>query len=224
MWRSKEVESQATKIKEEVEHKKRSAETRGLDLLFLDVYHRSLRHYPAWLVSLHDRQYVYPEVREATSTIIKEPLGDVQTTEFSIGERKYKITSQRRGNVLTTDTFYIVEMYLNGEKVFSVSEKHGIRTRTRNYYTLDINAYVNESWVEDFQKIKAYEEGIRKEAEGKQQEETEEQEIEKLIKNFGIHAVDIQRRVKSSPYALPWWMWVILFVLAFLLLGKFGLL
>lgn len=140
-------------MRREVAYKKMVAEEAGLDRLLLRAYHRSVRHYPAWMKNLKDRKYVYPEVADATEKVTKDQLGETFITEFSVRSRKYTIVSRRKGTILAQNIYYILELFINGEKAFAVSEKHDLRLKNEHYYTLNIEAYINEDWVDDFRKI-----------------------------------------------------------------------
>ena len=173
-------------VRREVAYRKRIAEEQGLDRLLLDAYHRSIRFYPAWMKSDGDeRQYVYPEVSGAVEKITKSSEGEIFTTEFVVGKARYRVVSERRGTMIAHDLYYMIELFLNDQKVFAMSEKHDVRLKDRHYYTLSIEAYVNDDWVEDFRRIEAWQEQVdRKEAERKPTEDP--QVVERLKKDFNL--------------------------------------
>lgn len=220
MWKKPEegTETEIDEIREEVEYRRRIAEGKGLDRLFLDAYHRSIRYYPVWIRNEREKTYVYPEVASATETITRESAGDTFVTEFSIKAKRYKITSQRRGNVLTHDVYYVMELFLNDKKVFAVRERHDVRLKDAHYYTFRIDAYASENWVEDFRNIKAYQERVEK-AEAEPVEDP--QLIAQLKKDFNIGDKRIVR-LKIWPKAwLRLFVWLIILVLTILTLIEF---
>ena len=215
MWNKPKNESNLEKIRREVEDRKRTAEEAGLDRLILDVYHRSVRYYPVWIKSPADKKYVYPEVTKASEKIEKEPSGDTYISEFSIGAKNYKITSERRGNILKHDVFYILNLYLNGQKVFAISEKHDVRLQDGHYYTLNIDAYVNEDWVEDFRNIKEYQTKIEKEAEDQPVEDKEL--MGRLTRDFNLEGEKIVR-VRPWPKYKFYRLFLLLVILGLVIL------
>lgn len=185
MWNTPKKVTEMDRIKKGVAYRKRLAEEKGLDRLLLDAYHRSVRYYPIWIRSEREKKYVYPEVAMATETITKDISGDTFITEFSIGERKYKIISERRGNILAHDVYYVLTLFLGGEKLFAVSEQHDVALRGRHYYTLHIDAYASEDWVEDFRKIKSYQEKVEKE-EAEAESADDPEVMQRLRKDFNL--------------------------------------
>jgi hypothetical protein len=178
-------------IQKEVAYRKRIAEEHGLDRLFLDVYHRCVRYYPVWIRDAKLKKYIYPGVSVASEKIVKDPLGDTYITEFSIGPRRYVISSRRRGTMIAHNLHYVVELFMNGEKAFAVSEQHDIRLKDRHYFTLDIEAYLHEAWADDFRKIQAFHEKLEKEANAEAVDD--QQLIGRLKKDFNLDAGRIIR-------------------------------
>lgn len=176
-------------MRKEVAYKKLLAEEAGLDKLLLDAYHRSIRYYPVWHKSDETKKYIYPGVEDISDKFIKEPAGDTYVTEFSLGGKKYKLVSLRRGTFLARGIYYVVELFLNGEKAFAVSEKHDLRIRDRHYYTLNIEAYRSEDWVEDFRKINEFYDAIEKTMREAPAEDPEF--INRLKNNFNVDGVSM---------------------------------
>src|SRR3989344_7415893 len=125
------------KVRKEVAYKKAAAEEAGLDRLLLRAYHKSIRFYPRWIQNKENKQFVCPETTNITEKIIKDPLGETFITEFSMGGKQYKIVSRRKGTLLGQNIYYVIELFLNGEKSFAVSEKHDLRLTDEHYYTLN---------------------------------------------------------------------------------------
>jgi hypothetical protein len=230
MWDKPKKYTALDLIKKEVAHRQKIAEEKGLDLLFLDAYHESIRYYPIWIRSERDRKYVQPDVLEAREEIIKDPrAGDVYLTEFKIGPRSYKIASRRRGSFLTNDVYYVMELYLNSRKVFGISEQHQPRTKGgKKYYALRITAYASEDWVDDFKKICAYEEKIEREAKPGPNPE-DPAVIRQLEEDFNIkedlnaakaEGKSTLEKIQSRPAWSYWWVWVIILILMVLMLVK----
>ena len=178
------TEEELTTIRQEVAYRKQVGEERGLDRLFLDVYHRCVRYYPIWIHDAKLKEYIYPGVSAASEKVIKEPLGDTYITEFSIGPRRYLISSKRLGTMIAHNLHYVVELFLNNEKVFAVSEQHDIRLRDRHYFTLNIEAYVHEGWVDDFKKIRGFHERLEREA--RAETAGDSQLVDHLKKDFNL--------------------------------------
>lgn len=172
-------------VRREVAYKKKVAEEAGLDRLFLRAYHKSIRHYPAWIKSAENKKYVHPEIADATEKVTKDPFGETFTTDFSIRNKEYKIISRRKGTLLGHNIYYVVELFINGEKAFAVSEKHDLRLRDEHYYTLNVEAYLNEDWVEDFRKINMHVEKVAAAEELVPSEEDVEL-VDRLKKDFNI--------------------------------------
>ena len=87
------------KVLKEVERRKEEAVNAGLDRLFLDAYHRSIRHYPVWIKNQTQRRYVHPDVSNPTAI-----WSDVLDTFRDIGA----IASQ----IIDTDTISIEDRVL----------------------------------------------------------------------------------------------------------------
>lgn len=214
--------TESYKIKKEVDRKKKLAEQKGLDQLLSAVYHECIRNWPAWLADVDKRKFVYPGTKGVVEKIIKDPnLGDIRVTEFSIGDKRYKLTSRRRGSFVKNDIFYILELFLNNVKVFAVSEYEEIKTFVTDYYPFSVDAYANEDWVGDFIKIALHKEEIDKLKEAKPAEDL--QRIKQLRKDFNIENFSGEDNAQNQPGQKPlwqrWWAWLIFaFVMLLLLL------
>ncbi|OGY99976.1 MAG: hypothetical protein A2945_00515 [Candidatus Liptonbacteria bacterium RIFCSPLOWO2_01_FULL_52_25] len=185
------TKEELTTIRQEVAYRKRIAEERGLDRLFLDVYHRCVRYYPVWIHDAKLKNYIYPGVSAVSEKIVKDPFGDTYITEFSIGPRHYVISSKRLGTMIAHDLHYVVELFMNGEKAFAVSEQHDIRLTDRHYFTLDVDAYVHEAWADDFKKIRSFHEHLEREAQAEKADDP--QLINNLKKDFNLGTGSIIR-------------------------------
>lgn len=183
------VRKEIATVRRKVAYKKMIAEEAGLDSLLLRAYHRSIRYYPRWIKNPKDEKYVYPEVTDATEKITKDQAGGTFVTEFSIRNRKYTIVSLRKGALLAQSVYYIVELFINGKKSFAVSEKHDLRLKNEHYYTLNIEAYINEDWVDDFRKINEHWEKIVAATELEPSEEDVEL-VSRLKKDFNIGGIE----------------------------------
>ncbi|GEM_PF-6097792 len=211
MWNSSKKEPEIDAIRREVEYKRRIAEEQGLDRLLLDVYHQSARYFPIWMKSEQEKAYVYPGVTKATERIDKEPAGDTYVTEFSIGAKRYKITSARRGNILARDVYFLLELFLNDQKVFAVSEKHDVRLKDQHYYTLNIEAYVNDDWVEDFRNMREYQ--LRAEKAFTAGKEEDPELMKRLKKDFNIDSGRIIR-IRAWPRYKVYRLFLLLIIFA----------
>lgn len=179
------INQELAKVRREVAYKKKVAEEAGLDRLLLRAYHKNIRHYPKWIKSAESRKYIYPEAANVTEKTTKDEFGETFVTEFSVRDKKYTVVSRRKGTLLAQNIYYVVELFINGDKAFAVSEKHDVRLKDEHYYTLNIEAYLNEDWVDDFRKINEYGEKIAAEEELAPSEEDAEF-LNKLKGDFNI--------------------------------------
>jgi hypothetical protein len=183
LTRSKQ-EAGIDKAKREVEYKKRIAEEEGLDRLLLQAYHGSIRYYPLWIKSAREKAYVHPAVGQASERVEKEPSGDTFITEFSMGAKRYTLASEHRGTFFTKDVYYVITLFINDVKVFAVSEKHDVRLKGAHYYALNIEAYMNEDWVEDFRSILEHQDEVARMLEKMPNEDPEV--LERLKTDFSL--------------------------------------
>ena len=211
------------KVLKEVERRKEEAVNAGLDRLFLDAYHRSIRHYQVWIKNQTQRRYVHPDVSNPTARIIRNPAGDTFITEFMIGDKKYRVESQRRNIYFAYDNYYTMELFLNDKKMFALHEKHGAKIQGTRYYTLDIEAYLGNEWVSDFKMIKEYQDAIETELAEEVSAQVDAELVSKLRMNFNIGSSDEFYPVRIPRYILPQLLTIItilVFVLFFTLFAQ----
>lgn len=175
--------TEAHYVEKEVEKKKKLAKNRGLDTLFSNVYHDCIGGYSSWINSPQNKRYVLDRVTSAKSYSNKEG----SFLEFVFGSAKYKIVSQSRHAWVGDDQYNDLDLFMNEKKVFGISESV-TNSEWATYYTpLNITAYVDEEWVEDFKSLREHRKKVDEEVRIENAENPEK--IARLKKEFGITAV-----------------------------------
>lgn len=168
MWDQPRPDTEAYKVKQEAERRKKIAKQKGLDKLLSAVYHDTINHYPAWITNQRNKRWVLPEVVSANKLEkFKEKKSSLDGVEFVIGNKNYKITEEKRYNnyVRGDDSTYCdIDLYLNDKKIFAISESVHYGEWATDYSPFSVNAYASDEWVEDFIKIKEHYEAISKQS------------------------------------------------------------
>lgn len=225
MWGEPREGTEAYKIKQLAEKRKKEAEEKKLDDLFSKTYRDCLKYSYAWSKN-DNKEYVHLDM---SSIEEKKENGDrrIDIIEFNIESRHYKITSERKSSYLPDDYsyYYNDELFLNGKKVFAISESEKMEEWGTYYSPISVNAYINEDWVSDFIAIRNHHDKISKEHEIKYAEDPEK--TNKLKEDFGIVNIEdfgdslkqqnkelpVSSNKETKPFWKSLWFWFILFVI-----------
>lgn len=225
-------------MKQEVERRKKIAKEKGLDDLFSTVFHDSVQSYPEWIKNERNKRHVHPDITKATEKRGGKEHGPdtPDGVEFVMGDKLYLITKEEGFGFTHDDRYCDLVLYLNGQKVFAISESIQSDEWTTTYSPISIGAYIGEDWVSDFQKIKEYKAYIDKVVELEFAEDPKK--TDELKKAFGITELPKQgmaaqglipsqeksdtnivgQTLKPTSIWSKWWVWAIIafFVLALL--------
>jgi hypothetical protein len=228
MWGDEPREgTEAYKVKELAEKKKKEARDNRYDEFFSTVYHDcSIEHFPSWIKN-ENRNYIHPGIISSTERNEKIGGRDYHIVEFLMGDRAYEV---RNSSFWGPDEQYFTrDLYLNGKKIFSISETEHSDEYTSTFNPFNVNAYVNNVWVKDFFEIQQHYEKASREAQVKWAEDPKK--TKETRENFGITDKDLERveaslvipvskshtsqdsvaGINSKPFWKRFWFWVFVF-------------
>ena len=206
--------TEAHAVQQEVERRKKLAKTKELDKLLSDLYHKTLRLYPARFKNARNKLWVYPEVSSA-----EELTGKEKGVQFVFGNKAYRITEESWNAWIGDDRYNNLALFLNDQKVFAVTENITSDEWDTYYSPGNVTAYVNEDWVSDFKNIQEYEK--RKEHETAISRAEDPEKTQKLKEDFGITEVQIASpekpgipspKTEAKGSSKKFWIWVIVII------------
>jgi hypothetical protein len=216
MWKPREG-TEAHAVDKEVERRKKTAVQRGLDKLFSETYHDCLENVASWIKS-QNKRYVHPAIIKAT-----EGTKDGENfLEFVMNERKYRITSREWYGYARDDKYNDLALFLDGKKLFAISESVTSDEWATYYSSLNVKAYVTEDWVSDFRDIQKYKKAVDEQAKIEYAEDPTK--VAELKRDFGIESVFIENRDNKSLEQTDseekgtsgkiWWVIIIIIILS----------
>ena len=218
MYDEPRVGTEAYLVKQEAERRKKIAKDKKLDQLLVDTYFDCLKFYPAW-ISNGNKRWLHPMVLEAKT--IGERYGN--DIEFKMGEKTYKIT---RGDSWSPEygegTWYKLTLSVDNKKAFEITEEETSDQYTDYHRPVSINAYSNDVWASDFQKIIAHKKKVSAETDIEFAEDPKR--VQELKEAFGIGNVSGSEGVPATKTSLTtksiwskWWFWVGIVIFLYLL-------
>ncbi|ODS34494.1 MAG: hypothetical protein SCARUB_00370 [Candidatus Scalindua rubra] len=173
--KSKTLNQEAKKDRKEAEKRRKKAKMMGIPELISGLYHDNIKYYPSWIN--HSREYVPTIVERAHK---QEDGYNKEKVEIVLNN---KICLFKYQKPLITD-YGQLKLYIDGKKVFAVSEEEYHDEYYDNYHPILVDAFVEGEWINDFQQldkqIKILEEKRAKEG------FENSAEISKLKKDFGL--------------------------------------
>lgn len=191
MWGEPREGTEAHKVQQEVEKRKKQAKERGLPQLLCDVwFDTGLKNFYSWQENSSD--YIHPDIKNLKKSEIKDVKSDV--LEFDMRGRHYSVISESEsyyssfpGDDGITYT-HKVTIKLNDKKVFScdIQESYGGVSgyEYSSYSPSSVTSYVSDEWENDFRDIKDYYEIISEEKRLEYAEDPEK--TNRLKEDFGI--------------------------------------
>ncbi len=214
MWDQPREGTEAHKVKELAEKRKKEAKDKGLDKLLSSVYHDIIRSYPAWIKN-DNKDCVHPLVTEATDKQEEIDGQKVDAVSFVMDSKHYKITGKSSWAFMGDDRYYDVVLYVDSKKIFSISETEYSDEYSTTYSPLSVHAYVNDDWVKDFHKIQEHYKKISEERRIKWAEDPNK--TRKLKEDFGItddvinhsKVEGVVYEAKINQFWKKRWFWVL---------------
>ncbi len=196
MWDEPRKGTEAYAVKQEAEKRKKQAEDKGLPQLFSNVYHDNLTNYPFWISNDKNKRYVYPGIA-SSKEVKKTKIDGNNGIEFIIDNKNYLVTEKDDHYYMSGDKYVDLFLYINGEKVFAIRESVVSDEWITYYSPTNVNAYVNEDWVNDFKAIQVYRKRLEEEDKIRYSEDPEK--IEKLKNDFGITDMTLKENSGLVP-------------------------
>lgn len=221
MWGEPREGTEAHAVKKEAERRKKLAQEKGLDNLLVDTYD-NLRHYPSWIKDSRNKRWIHPSISEAKYVGEKYSYN----IQFKFDGKVYKIIREKGFSPEFGDgTWYDLILYLDEKKVFAITEEETSDQYSTYHRPISVNAYINDSWVDDFKNIHEYDKRVSEETELEFAEDPKRTQA--LKDDFGI--TDITPESKSSEAQSveeakksiwsKWWVWVIIIIILISLLN-----
>ena len=184
--------TEAYKIQEEVKKRKMVAENKKVKELISELYFSTIEHFPSWIKTDHNREYVPSIISKATERKEKGAKGakgdnDKKITEIILNGRDYKFAFQEN-SFSTPDGEYhthgLLELFIGNEKVLAMDMSLEHSDYDSKWNPFGIEAFIDGDWIDDFSALKKAKQQDEKERALKEAENPEK--TEKLKKDFGI--------------------------------------
>ena len=183
--------TEAYRVQQEVEKRKKIAEERGIKDLMFELYFNKLKYFPNWIKS--SRDYVPKVVESARSG--KEDEKEILTLLF--GGKTYRLEfSTRRFSTPDSDCESgLLELFTGQKKVFGIKTIRTLRMwgvepemaeamADGKWGVTDISAFIDGDWVDDFEHLQ---EAIQEDNRLREIRRAEDPENTKRLRNgFGI--------------------------------------
>lgn len=181
--------TEARQVQEEVSRRKKIAEDKKVKELISELYFSEIEHFPSWIKTDHNREYVPSIISKATER--KEKNGkndrDKKITEIILDGKEYKFAFQEN-SFSTPDGEYnthgLLELFTDDKKVLAINASLEHSDYDSKWSPFGIEAFIDGDWIEDFQKLKKAKEQDKKKRALKEAEDPEK--TEKLKRDFGI--------------------------------------
>jgi hypothetical protein len=184
-------------VKQEVIRKQKIVRERGLDKLFSDVYHEDgLQNYETWFNSDHNKRWVHPDISLVVNGRDQVSGKEIHFVEFSMAGQEYKVTC--REWLGEGGTYNDLTLYMNGRRVFEIHESVDSGQYSTAYRPSMIDAYVNDDWVSDFNKLKEHHQKVSEQATIEYAEDTKRLQETKDAFGIGEIANTVETSLKRS--------------------------
>jgi hypothetical protein len=181
--------TEARRVQEEAKRRKQIAEDKKVKELISELYFSNIEHFPSWIKTDHNREYIPSIISEAVEK--KEKTGkderDKKITEIILNDKPYKFVFQE--NSFSTpdnawNTHGLLELFANDKKVLAINVSLEHSDYDSNWSPFGIEAFIDGDWIDDFLTLqKAQKEDEKKRA---LKEAEDPDKTEKLKRNFGI--------------------------------------
>jgi len=176
--------TEAHRVFEEVQKRKRAAREIGVDKLISDLYFSQIQYYPSWIQ--HSRDYVPDEISQATESGSKKEDAE-KVIEITLFDKKYTFEFGSKSFSLPdgeNTTHGDLTLYENEKKVLKLNCSLNYDEICSEWRPFDIEAYIEGNWIGCFTKLK---EIIKEKKEQKEIQGAEDPDLVKKMKeNFGI--------------------------------------
>lgn len=181
--------TEAYKIQEEVKKRKGIAEDKKVKELISELYFSEIEHFPSWIKTDHNREYVPVIISKATERKEKGAKGDREKkiTEIILNNKEYKFAFQEN-SFSTPDGEYnthgLLELFIADKKVLAINASLEHSDYDSKWSPFGIEAFIDGDWIDDFRALKKAKEQDDKKRALKEAEDPEK--AEKLKRDFGI--------------------------------------
>ena len=150
--------TEARQVQEEVSRRKKIAEDKKIKELISELYFSNIEHFPSWIKTDHNREYVPSIISKATER--KEKGGkndcDKKITEIILDGKEYKFAFQEN-SFSTPDGEYnthgLLELFVGDKKVLAINASLEHSDYDSKWSPFGIEAFIDGDWIEDFQKL-----------------------------------------------------------------------
>ena len=181
--------TEARRIQEEAKKRKRIAEDKKVKELISELYFSNIEHFPSWIKTDHNREYVPSIISKAVE---KKEKGDKddrdkKVTEINLNGKAYKFVFQE--NSFSTpdnawNTHGLLELFANDKKVLAINVSLEHSDYDSTWSPFGIEAFIDGDWIDDFQALKKAQKEDEKKRALKEAEDPDK--TEELKRNFGI--------------------------------------
>ena len=181
--------TEARQVQEEVSRRKKIAEDKKVKELISELYFSTIEHFPSWIKTDHNREYVPSIISRATERKEKGEKNDrdKKITEIVLDGKEYKFAFQEN-SFSTPDGEYnthgLLELFVGDKRVVAINASLEHSDYDSNWRPFGIEAFIDGDWIEDFQKLKIAREQDEKKRALKEAEDPEK--TKKLKRDFGI--------------------------------------
>jgi len=187
-------EEDAASIYEKVAKRQERASDLGVPGMILDFYTKSLQYFPSWIKNPDSSEGIKKLVPEAIC-LSDENNFDDRKLQITLKGEKYKIHYKTKGSFGEgADAYGDLKLYKNEKLVFATSFAEDFNEYGSETTPLEVNAFIEGSWINDFKELKEkYEkysdENLKKftrETSLLDGEKESPESLKKLKKKFGI--------------------------------------
>ena len=181
--KSKEMESEAARVRKQAEKIKREAMDSGIPQLISELYHGNICSYPSW-IKHNSRDYVPSIVTEAEEVKNKDSSKNRIRIKMNGNTYEFKYSEHYSYAPGDESSYGNLEMWLDDRKVAHINESVSHDEWGSNHSVFSVDAFISGGWVNDFSELKS---AIKKaEADRKKKEFEDPEEVKRLKTNFGI--------------------------------------
>jgi len=213
--------TEAYKVKQLADARKKQAQEKGLDKLITDVYFEKLKgladhleHHENWKKYKH-LEILNLEEEDVSENNYKSKLSfDYRGIDYTL------LRSSRNTPSYGDDYYYYLDLYRDSKKVFGLMVKEYSDEYSTTYSPGLVTAYANDEWVTDFIEIQKHYTMASKAAEIAYAEDADK--TRKLKEEFGISEEEISRTPDSfngnnsvqetEHFTKKWWFWVLVVI------------
>ena len=165
------------------------AENKKIKELISELYFSEIEHFPSWIKTEHNHEYVPSIITEATERKEKGAKGDrdKKITEINLNDKKYKFAFQEN-SFSTPDGEYnthgLLELFAGDKKVLAINVSLEHSDYDSTWSPFGIEAFIDGDWIDDFHALKKAKSRDDRERALKEAENPEK--AKKLKRDFGI--------------------------------------